>query len=280
MSAILVGHAHYDHLMDIPYIAQERAPHATIYGSLTMKNILAAILPAARLVALDREAAEPAKMPGKWESIPGTKIRIMAIKSQHAPHVCLFQRHGCIKVFTGEVAAPLDRLPKTAWGWKEGQTIAYLIDFLDNTGAVKFRIYYQDAASAPPWGFPPTSELEIQTPVDLAILCVPGFKYVQGYPQGIIQWIKPRFVILTHWEDFSRPRTGDPSNLRVVPDGSDPTIFIKQIEEALPTATWLMPRPGAWLRFELDKLQAQPSPCGPESQSRNTKLSKNSFLAS
>lgn len=259
--AILVGHAHYDHLMDIPYIAQERAPHATIYGSQTMKNILAAVLPPERLVALDSEAAEPTKTPGKWQGVPGTKIRLMAIKSEHAPHVCLFRRHGCIKVFTGEVAAPLNRLPETAWGWKEGQTVAYLIDFLDNNGTVKFRIYYQDAASTPPWGFPPAFEPETQKAVDLAILCVPGFKYVEGYPQGIIQWIKPRFVILTHWEDFFRPRTGDPSDLRVVPDGTDPTIFIKQLEEALPTIKWLMPRPGAWLQFELEKLQAQPPLC-------------------
>src|SRR6266849_6130392 len=125
LSAILVAHAHYDHLMDIPYIAQERAPSATIYGSQTMKNILAAVLPPERLVALDNEAAEPTKPPGKWQGVPGTKIRLMAIKSEHAPHVCLFQRHGCIKVFAGEVAAPLNQLPATAWGWKEGQTLAY-----------------------------------------------------------------------------------------------------------------------------------------------------------
>ena len=38
--AILVGHSHYDHLMDVPLIARRYVPNATIYGSLTTKRIL------------------------------------------------------------------------------------------------------------------------------------------------------------------------------------------------------------------------------------------------
>jgi len=39
--AVLVGHAHHDHLMDLPYVWQKR-PGATLYGNFTMGNILAA----------------------------------------------------------------------------------------------------------------------------------------------------------------------------------------------------------------------------------------------
>ena len=39
VQAILVGHAHYDHLMDVPYV-WERTPGATIFGSLTTRHIL------------------------------------------------------------------------------------------------------------------------------------------------------------------------------------------------------------------------------------------------
>jgi hypothetical protein len=40
-TAVLVGHAHYDHLMDVPYIKQKYMPKAKIYGSDTMKFTLA-----------------------------------------------------------------------------------------------------------------------------------------------------------------------------------------------------------------------------------------------
>jgi glyoxylase-like metal-dependent hydrolase (beta-lactamase superfamily II) len=38
--AIVVGHSHYDHALDIPYISLKRAPKARIYGSQTLLNIL------------------------------------------------------------------------------------------------------------------------------------------------------------------------------------------------------------------------------------------------
>jgi len=40
-TAILIGHSHYDHLMDVPYVAERYAVHAEIYGSPTMGHILA-----------------------------------------------------------------------------------------------------------------------------------------------------------------------------------------------------------------------------------------------
>ena len=38
--AILVGHAHYDHLMDVPRVATTHAPDARIVGSRTVQNTL------------------------------------------------------------------------------------------------------------------------------------------------------------------------------------------------------------------------------------------------
>jgi len=39
-AAILVGHSHYDHLLDVPYIALNYATKAIIFGSETTKNLL------------------------------------------------------------------------------------------------------------------------------------------------------------------------------------------------------------------------------------------------
>ena len=168
----------------------------------------------------------------------------MAIQSEHAPHFF------GIKLYAGKVSEKLDRLPKRAWGWKEGQTFAYLIDFLGEDGSIDFRIHYQDAASNPPWGFPPPLESRDPKRVDVAIVCVPGFDRARSYPEGIIRRIQPRFVILGHWEDFFRPRTGDPEDLRVVPL-TDPNVFIARMKKVLPSDShWTMPRPGAWLRLK------------------------------
>ncbi|MDQ6873101.1 MAG: hypothetical protein M3037_14040, partial [Gemmatimonadota bacterium] len=39
-TTILVGHGHYDHLMDIPYIATRRATKATIIGGPSIRHML------------------------------------------------------------------------------------------------------------------------------------------------------------------------------------------------------------------------------------------------
>jgi L-ascorbate metabolism protein UlaG (beta-lactamase superfamily) len=58
-AAILVGHSHYDHLMD-PYITKEYATEATIYGSTTAANLLEASgVPRSRITALVPMATTP-----------------------------------------------------------------------------------------------------------------------------------------------------------------------------------------------------------------------------
>jgi L-ascorbate metabolism protein UlaG (beta-lactamase superfamily) len=61
---LLVGHAHYDHLLDVPRILQTHAPQAKVYGSKTMGHILAAVIPCERIVDAERVMAEGAK-PGQ-----------------------------------------------------------------------------------------------------------------------------------------------------------------------------------------------------------------------
>lgn len=246
VKAILVGHSHYDHLMDIPYIAYERAPSSIIYGSHTVKNILSAVLPPERLIALDQGEGDPCGLAGGWVCVKGTRIRILATTSEHAPHVCLLG--GCIKVFQGDVMQPLVRLPQTAWQWKEGPTFAYLIDFLDENNVVQFRVHYQDAASGFPKGAPLVSPHADPKPVDVAILCVPGADYVNNYPHGIVSYLQPRYVILAHWESFFRPRAGDPGDVEVISAGTHPREFMDKVTKAWSPAKVEMPLPGAWLQ--------------------------------
>ncbi len=129
VETIIIGHAHYDHLMDVSHVVKNYV------------QILAAELPADQLVSVNADAGTSAK-PGRWYHSRTGGVRFMAIESEHAPHFM------GVKLYKGKYDNPLDKLPTRANSWREGQTFAYLIDFMSDDGStVKFRIHYQDATA-------------------------------------------------------------------------------------------------------------------------------------
>lgn len=251
VTAVLVGHAHYDHLMDLPYIKQHFLPNATIYGSDTMKYTLAGdrtLSPDAVKSLEPRAWSAPAdgrpEPPADWEPA-GPRLRVLALKSEHAP---IF--FSSWKFSPEGFHEPLKELPPRPWGWREGQTLAYLIDFLgEDRKTVDFRIYYQDAASNPPFGFPPLFKgSPDERHVDVAILCVPGFDQVKNYPEGLIKHIEPRAVVLIHWENFFARLPDNLPDLRTVPK-TDIKDFLARLKPAARGAPVTMPAPGAWMRY-------------------------------
>jgi len=124
VEAILVGHAHFDHLMDAIHIAETTATRATFYGSDTMMHIVhARPLLQTRVRSLELIAGD-SSTPGKWEPLAGGAMRVMALRSEHAPQFL------GVKLFGGTIDHDLAELPRNAYGWKEGQTLAFLIDVL------------------------------------------------------------------------------------------------------------------------------------------------------
>jgi len=265
VEAILVGHAHYDHLMDAVYVGETHATRAVLYGNETMAHILASRERLrGRVVALDAEAGDWWQ-PGHWQYVADGSIRFMALRSEHAPHFL------GIKMFGGSVDADLDRLPRSAYGWKEGQTFAFLIDFLGADGRVRLRLHYQDAASNPPAGFAPPPESSpsdfaahsgpersgpaarvptagpaVAEPVDVAVLCVASFGEVDDYPEAIVRQLQPHTVVLGHWESFFR---SPDLPLKAVPL-TDTKTFALRLTDALPAgARWYTPRLNATLRI-------------------------------
>lgn len=241
VSAIFVGHSHYDHLMDVPFVFEAFTPKATIYGSKTMAHILAPALPGEMLKTVNDHAAS-FDSTFAWVPVQDRPIRFLPITSNHAPHFM------GIKVFGGLYKKDLSALPTRASGWKEGQTHAYLIDILKEDGAIAFRIYYQDTVSSPPLGLPPRALLrQGERRVDLAILCVPGFDRVENNPEGILKELNPRHVILGHWENFFEPQPQDMIDLTVLPS-TDIEEFIHRMQAVLPEdARYILPQPGARL---------------------------------
>ena len=207
--AIVIGHSHYDHLLDTPYIANNKATQATVYGSTTMANLIASAVAPDRLFDVAERLADIAEAsPGQtWIPI-GQRMRLTPITSEHSDQfrlkVPLTGINQPVHAWRGEVTDAQSALPTTASGWAEGQVYAYLLDFMDASGNIEFRIYYQDSGTNAPMGFPVPDGKK----VDVALICLGGdFERLTWHPEAIIEATQPRFLILGHWEDFFVPQT-------------------------------------------------------------------------
>jgi hypothetical protein len=239
---ILIGHAHYDHLMDVPYVMNKHALKAKVYGSNTMGHIMAAAVDKSRIVPLNSQMAQ-GDNPGQWQYNNNRTIRIMAVKSTHAPHFM------GIKIMGGTYEKDLTSLPWHSFAWKEGQTLSYVIDFMDGN-RVAYRTYYQDAASEPDTGLLPKFAAQDQHPVDLTILCPAAFAQVDNYPESILQNTQPKKVLLGHWEDFFGNIEDVASGHQDFVRATDPDEFFERLEAAMPEgSTWVMPYPFATLNL-------------------------------
>ena len=232
VESILVGHAHYDHLMDVPYIMQNKAPKSHVFGSATMDHSIAPAIDKERRHSLNDSMAVLEK-PGIWQYNDSRSIRFMAIKSTHAPHFM------GINIMTGSYEEDLEELPWHAFGWKEGQTLSYLIDFLGPQEEILHRVYYQDAASQEPLGLLPNLIAKDKKQVDIAIITPASFHQVDNYPESIMQDTRARHYILGHWEDFFANQEQQTQDfVRAV----DPDEFFRRFQLGLEKDTsWAMP---------------------------------------
>jgi hypothetical protein len=199
VSAVLIGHSHYDHLLDAPYVARTKAKAAVIYGSPTTANILAPVASEVHGVhAVPPDSVGTAKAAGRWYPIAGGRARFMALESSHAPNI------GFLRYTYADAtdAVPRTSLPRTTHGWHKGEVYAYLIDLLDPAGAPVFRILFQDAAAEPEFSVLPPLVPADQHPVDVAIICAGNFGNADDYPSALLRNLSPKHVIVSHWEDF------------------------------------------------------------------------------
>ena len=208
--AIVSGHAHYDHLMDVPYLALHKTKKADLVGNNAMVKLLepirGALVPPQKLVSL--ESPSPPTYP-----VPETRFRIRSVVSQHSPQMgprlagwlprFLFH-FPRVTLWRGEDEGPAKELPVRAGNWMAGTTQAFVIELLDPGDVVAFRIYYQDSPTVPPYGYPdwPASSNKY----DLAILCLGGATEYRAFPRDIVRYLSPTYVMGIHWENFFDPR--------------------------------------------------------------------------
>jgi L-ascorbate metabolism protein UlaG (beta-lactamase superfamily) len=234
--AILVGHAHYDHLMDVPGVARRHAPRARIVGSRTVANTLGTWAGLDGRVDVVDDAAADQVTVGRWLRY-GERVRVMALRSFHAPHFDGYT------LYRGTRDTPRVEEPASATDWVDGQTYAFLIDFMAGPDSVAYRIYYQDAVSPAPSGFAPDA-LIAERPVDVAVLVPATFDQVDWHPEAFVENLRPRYVLLGHWEDFFSPMDAPSRSMFL----TDIRHFERRLERVFDGEWW---RPDRWTELRL-----------------------------
>jgi hypothetical protein len=224
--AVVSGHAHYDHLLDVPRVL-EKAPQATAYTNASGQHILAALAPdgcghARPTIARDRVVAVDGAE-STWLAVPNSRLRIMPIRSMHPAQV------GPYHFGAGSIDHDLCELPSAASGWLEGQTYALLIDWLDDSGKPIYRVFYEDAPTNPPIADVP-AEVLAEKQVDVALLCVGSSDAVDDYPTHSLRTMTPRFALSGHWEDFFKPVSDAPQPIPLL----DVAAYTARADAALP----------------------------------------------
>ena len=235
--AILVGHGHYDHLMDVPRVSTRHAPSARIVGSTTVANALGTWSGLAdRVEVVSGDDAGDRVTVGRWMAF-GPRLRVMALRGHHGPHF------DDLTLFKGTIDHPRRTQPSNAREWLDGPTYAFLIDFLNDAGETVFRIYYQDAVMQPPKGFAP-EQVIAQRPVDVAIFVAATFDQVDWHPEAFVENLAPSSVILGHWENFFTPM-GEPTSALGI---SDLSYFERRLSSVL-DGEWWRPEIGTVFHF-------------------------------
>lgn len=239
--AVLVGHSHYDHAMDVPTVMRTHTPTARIVGGLTTKRILVGDswvgAHRSQIDSIPLGETGTAWRVGRWVSIPGNRFRVMALKSSHAANAL------GLTIANDEQDDDRDDLPRNAWGWLLGDPYAYLIDVLDGAGATVFRILYQDTAPNPGDAILPPFPPADQHPLDVVIICAGNFANVEGHPLVVAGANRPRFMIVGHWEDFFHSMDDPPTPI--------PFMDTRELRARLDTVIaghWVTPEPGGRIR--------------------------------
>jgi hypothetical protein len=261
VEAIFAGHSHYDHIGDLPVVL-EMAPKARAFLN---RSGVHALVPyaAGRLAALEEHENEWVWLVGeRGERRP---IRFFAVPSEHAPQVPYYLWKG----------GGLDQDWQEPWDrhftreLRAGKTFALVIDLMSSDlKEIRYRLYYQDAASRRGAGEPRSFTGADLHPYDLAVLCISSYDEVQGSPESLLRALHPRHVLITHYEDFFRRRDRPVRFVPLLTDGKVRRylrILGQELdsggsEDAGPTNAvcgpsgprWTMPLPEEWMRFRVD----------------------------
>jgi L-ascorbate metabolism protein UlaG (beta-lactamase superfamily) len=176
--AIVVGHTHFDHALDVPEIA--RRSGARVFGSRSAAALcLGAGVPANRVEVVERESGD---VPVEREVGP---FQLRFVPSAHSRLVL-----GRVP-FSGDIADCAD-VPLRAGAYKCGAVFGVEIRV---AGRVVYHMGSAELIDA---------NVQVRN-VDLLLLCVAGWAASRDLPERVGRRLAPGAVLLSHWDDFFRP---------------------------------------------------------------------------
>jgi L-ascorbate metabolism protein UlaG (beta-lactamase superfamily) len=175
--AIVAGHTHFDHVLDVPAIAL--ATGATVYGSSSCAHLCRASgLDAAHVVDVE---AQVGRGPVRADVGP---FEVRFVPSVHS-------RFALGRVpFPGDIA-DCESVPLWTHHYKCGAVFGVDVRVAGR------RIYHLGSAdlvdAAPEAG------------VDLLLMCVAGWTTTERFAPRVMKALRPGAVLLSHWDDFFSP---------------------------------------------------------------------------
>lgn len=176
--AIVLGHTHFDHALDVPEIALRTG--ARVFGSRSAAALcLGAGVPADRVEVVERDGSDA---PVEREVGP---FHIRFVPSVHSRLIL-----GRVP-FPGNIADCAD-IPMRASAYKCGAVFGVEVRV---AGRVVYHMGSSELVDA---------NLSARH-VDLLLLCVAGWTSSRDLPERVGRHLAPGAVLLSHWDDFFRP---------------------------------------------------------------------------
>jgi L-ascorbate metabolism protein UlaG (beta-lactamase superfamily) len=205
--AVLVGHSHFDHAMDVPLIA--RATGARVYGSRSTAHLM-------RLSGLAGQAVEVEP----YRAYEIGPFLVTFVPSAHARLLL-----GVAVPMSGDITCDhLDELSPRAYGC--GQVYSIHI----RAGGVGF--YHLGSAEL-------DDGAVIHRGVDVLLAAIAGRGFTPRFLERVLQRLQPRWVVPHHHDDFFRPLEA-PMELSFNVDLAGFVDDLHRLSREVPVAT-LMP---------------------------------------
>ena len=171
--AVLVGHTHFDHALDVPAIARQTG--CKVYGSQSLQNLMGlyGLAPQAMVVEPHRDYEVG---PFKFHFIPSIHSKLQL---------------GLGIPYSGELTCDhVDEL--TPQAYKCGQVMGIHIEVAGT------RFYHQGSADL--------LEAEIKDRgVDIFLCGISGRRFTPKYVERIVKALAPSVIVPTHYDNFFRP---------------------------------------------------------------------------
>lgn len=208
---ILIGHGHWDHLADIPIIAKKTG--AMVIGSETHGNVLRAAGVAEKQIVQVKG--------GEVMQFDGYTIEVFPGLHSMGP----IKKYGV----PGHLITAPPAAPSKVGDLPEGDSLIYLIT------AGKTRIFSMSTAN-----FIERALTGLQA--DIALLASIFYTQIHDFTPRLMKAINyPRVILPTHWDNFEKPFSEPPQDLRsVFGDPGNVDLWVAEAKRVAPKSKVMM----------------------------------------